>query len=374
MTDADYEGYSFEKGGTSKNPSYLLRDANGNVLRTYTQAQYAHLQRRGHGNATLDRLDSAAFFRSRGGQTASEKAAAIRQEEQNFRAGESQKTREFQAAEGEKDRVARAEQGQQQRDFQAEQSRLAREARQKEVEGERKWKEEQTRQEEMRRLQNTSWEEQGFDAEQRMELSELHRKRNSIAKDPNLRDNQTERDAALKDIDDQIAKIKPINPPKSKQDAFNDSIVTDTTTGIRYRQDGRGNWIPMETTQPKPMSPQEIYESSFVDENGNRWINDGKGGIRQIANTSDATPDEARRKYIFDRIKELTAENAEVRFTIPDAIKKAGEEYDAVVGSQSPSTPTPTNGGAQPPPAKPLSADEAKKKWALPRLDDDKQF
>jgi hypothetical protein len=207
-----------------------------------------------------------------------------------------------------------------------------------------------------------------------MELSELHRKRNSIAKDPNLRDNQTERDAALKDIDDQIAKIEPINPPKSKQDAFNDSIVTDTTTGIRYRQDGRGNWIPMETTQPKPMSPQEIYESSFVDENGNRWINDGKGGIRQIANTSDATPDEARRKYIFDRIKELTAENAEVRFTIPDAIKKAGEEYDAVVGSQSPSTPTPTNGGAQPPPAKPLSADEAKKKWALPRLDDDKQF
>lgn len=245
----------------------------------------------------------------------------------------------------------------------AEQNRLAREARQKEVEDERVWKE-----------QHTSWEEQGFDAEQRMNLRELHRKRNSIAEDPKLRDNQTERDAALKEVDDQIAKIKPINPPKSKQDTFNDSIVTDATTGIRYRQDGRGNWIPMETTQPKPMSPQEIYESAYRDENGTLWISDNKGGIvpLQDAAPSEAKPDLQRAKYITSRVAELMdetngsnqkiIENGGKLPTREEAEQMAMREYDSYAGAGAVSTPTPPKGGAQSSSTKPLPADEEEKK------------
>ena len=372
MTDADYEGYTFTKAGSVKNPVYELEDTSGKVVRTYSQAQYDFMQKRGHSNSTMDRLDSAAFFRSQGGKTATERAEDIREEERDFRAGEADKTRKFNAEEGEKDRTFKAEQAQEDRDYRTEQERLRREARQKELEDERKWKEEQARQEEMRRLQNASWEEQGFDAEQRMNLRELHRKRNSIAEDPKLRDNQTERDAALKDIDDQISKIKPINPPKSKQDAFTDSIVTDATTGIRYRQDGRGNWIPMETTQPKSMSPQEIWASAFVAPDGTRWISDGRGGITPLTDPNakaDAMSKNKRTEYILGRVKELLAPDIngnDSKFTPKTAAERAAEEYDAVSGGGAApaSTSKPIGTDKEGNPIHPLPADEEKKnKW-----------
>lgn len=279
---------------------------------------------------------------------------ARQKDEQEWKSGENQKELAWKTKENQKEIDARAEQG-----------RLTREARQKELEDERVWKE-----------QHTSWEEQGYDAEQRMNLRELHRKRNSIAEDPKLRDNQTERDAALKDIDDQIARIKPINPPKSNQDAFNDSIVTDATTGIRYRKDVRGNWIPMETTQPKPMSPQEIYKSAYRDENGTLWIGDNKGGIVPLQNTtpSEAKPDLQRAKYITSRVAELMdetngsnqkiIENGGKLPTREEAEQIAMREYDSYTGAGATPTPaaTPKKDGAQSSSTKPLPVDEEKKK------------
>ena len=60
--------------------SYELRDPNGNVRRRYSGGQMANVTRRGNSGATMDPLDSAAFFRIGGGKTADEKAEEQRQQ------------------------------------------------------------------------------------------------------------------------------------------------------------------------------------------------------------------------------------------------------------------------------------------------------
>lgn len=53
-------------------------------------------------------------------------------------------------------------------------------------------------------------------------------------------------------------------PQPSEQDKFAAGIVTDPKTGIRYRQDGRGNYQPIEEPpQPqRPLSAQEYYDQN----------------------------------------------------------------------------------------------------------------
>ena len=95
------------------------------------------------------------------------------------------------------------------------------------------------------------------------------------------------------------------------------------------------------------MTPQEIWESAFVAPDGTRWIRDGRGGIVPLQSTtpSGTTPETERRDYILKSVKEMQTQIDEGKLTLSDAVKKAAETYDAVVGSTS--TPTSTEGGEE---------------------------
>ena len=272
-----------------------------------------------------------------------------------------------------------AKRDQQEREFQTQRDEAGRIARQEEIESQREWQLDT----EQRALDVKSWEEEGFDAEQRAWISDMRRKRKSIERDKTL--SESERVAALKEIDDAIAAEEPVNPPKSPQQEFDAGIVTDKKSGIRYRRDARGNWIPMEAPDSKPLSAKEIYESAYRDENGTLWTTDNKGGIVPLQNstTSEAKPDVQRAKYISDRVAALTDVDSEKNKggklpTREEAEQIAMREYDLYsrVGAASAptSTPAPTNGGAQLPPVKPLPLEEAKKRWGAGFKNNDKQF
>lgn len=68
--------YQLEQDGNN----YVLKDANGNVKRTYSKSQMDAIGRRGTSGATMDALDSAAYFRFSGGKTDEEKAEILRQQ------------------------------------------------------------------------------------------------------------------------------------------------------------------------------------------------------------------------------------------------------------------------------------------------------
>lgn len=251
------------------------------------------------------------------------------------------------------------------RDFQRERDKEGREARQKDIESQRNWQLET----EQRALDVKSWEERGFDAEQRAWLSDMHRKRKSIERDNTL--TESEKAAALKEIDDAIKAETPVNPPKSSQDEFDAGIVTDKKSGIRYRRDARGNWIPMEEPDSKSLSAKEIFDSAYVASDGTRWILDGKGGIVPLEDPkaqAESAAKASRTKYVMERVRELLRpdkDGVESKHSLETAKRQAIQEYDSITGGGN---------GAQLPPVKPISLEEAKKRWGAGFKNNDKQF
>lgn len=271
-----------------------------------------------------------------------------------------------------------AKRDQQEREFQLERDKEGREARQKDIESQRNWQLET----EQRALDVKSWEERGFDAEQRAWLSDMHRKRKSIERDNTL--TESEKAAALKEIDDAIKAETPVNPPKSSQDEFDAGIVTDKKSGIRYRRDARGNWIPMEEPDSKSLSAKEIFDSAYVASDGTRWILDGKGGIVPLEDPkaqAESAAKASRTKYVMERVRELLRpdkDGFESKHSLETALRQAVQEYDSITGGGN-TADTKTggpinNGGAQLPPVKPTSLEEAKKRWGAGFKNNDKQF
>lgn len=382
MTDKDYGMYSLQQGGSAKRPVYNLLDNEGNVVRSYSQAQWDHLQKRGHSNSTMDRADSAAFFRSQGGQTAEEKAAAVRQGEQEFRASEAQKSRDAQAASQQKQQEWSSAEKQKDRDAQAEARNAEQEWRAAEAEKARKEKLDAER----RALQRRSYAEQGYSQEQILMLEDNDRKKLEIETDPNASINQ--QDLALKELEEERKKIgDPLRPPKSPQEEYNDSIIVDEKTGIRYRKNSRGDFERVEDAPAAPKSAQEIWDNAFVAPNGTRYIVDGRGGIVPIADPSAKVAEEAQRRrseHILKKLEEIKDDwdsGKNGAFDPQKIAKEIAAEYDAAYGgSTSAPTPTPApktdgaataTGGIRPLPA---TAEEMKNKFRKVKKDEDNLY
>lgn len=322
MTDADYGMYSLQQGGSAKRPVYNLLDNEGNVVRSYSQAQWDHLQKRGHSNSTMDRADSAAFFHSQGGQTAEEKAAAIRQGEQEFRASEAQKSRDAQAAsqkqqqewssaEKQKDREAQTETRNAEQKWRAAEAEKARQAQaDREREG-MLWRTEENEKArqgildaERRKQQRLSYAEQGYSQEQILKLEDNDRMQLEIDTDPNA--SQEQKDQALLELEEERKKIGgPLRPPaKTLQEEYNKSIVVDEKTGIRYRKNSRGDFERVED-----------------------------------ALDADGEAAERRNSYLLKRVEAERAQWIAAGNTKPfDAQKSlanAASDYDAVYGAQT---------------------------------------
>jgi hypothetical protein len=315
----------------------------------------------------MDRADSAAFFRSQGGQTAEEKAAAIRQGEQEFRASEAQKSRDAQAASQKQQQEWSSAEKQKDREAQAE----ARNA-------EQKWRAaeaEKARQErldaERREQQRLSYAEQGYSQEQILMLEDNDRKKLEIETDPNASINQ--QDLALMELEKERERIgKPLRPPaKTPQEEYEKSIVTDEKTGIRYRKNSRGDFERVEDAPAGTKSAQEIWDGAFVAPNGTRYIVDGRGGIVPIADPSAKVAEEAQRRrseYILKKLQEKKDDwdsKKDGAFDPQKTAKEIAAEYDAAYGGSSPTaTPAPKSDGAAPATdeIRPLPADEEEKK------------
>lgn len=364
MTDKDYGMYSLQQGGSAKRPVYNLLDNEGNVVRSYSQAQWDHLQKRGHSNSTMDRLDSAAFFRSQGGQTAEEKAAAIRQGEQEFRASEAQKSRDAQAAsqkqqqewssaEKQKDREAQIEARNAEQEWRAAEAEKARQAQaDREREG-MLWRTEEAEKERQERLdaerrkqQRLSYAEQGYSQEQILKLEDNDRKKLEIETDPNASINQ--QDLALMELEKERERIgKPLRPPKSPQEEYNDSIIVDEKTGIRYRKNSRGDFERVED------APDAAMEAA-----------------------------ERRNSYLLKRVEaeraQWIAEGHTASFDAKKSLADAASDYDAVYGAQAASSPeaknapaAPATDGIRPLPA---TAEEMKNKFRKVKKDEDNLY
>jgi hypothetical protein len=380
MTDKDYGMYSLQQGGSAKRPTYNLLDNEGNVVRSYSQAQWDHLQKRGHSNSTMDRVDSAAFFRSQGGQTAEEKAAAIRQGEQEFRASEAQKSRDAQAASQQKQQEWSSAEKQKDREAQAEARNAEQKWRAAEAEKERQAKLDAERRAQQRR----SYAEQGYSQEQILMLEDNDRKKLEIETDPNASINQQE--LALIELEDERKKIgDPLNPRKTPQEEYNDSIIVDEKTGIRYRKNSRGDFERVEDAPAGKKSAQEIWDGAFVAPNGTRYIVDGRGGIVPIADPRAKVAEEAQRRrseYILEKLQEKK-ENWDSKkngaFDPQKIAKEIAAEYDAAYGGSSPTaTPAPKSDGAAPATdgirPLPATAEEMKNKFRKVKKDEDNLY
>jgi hypothetical protein len=273
---------------------------------------------------------------------------------------------EWSSAEKLKDREAQAEARNAEQEWRAAEAEKARQAQAEEAEKARQERLDAER----RNQQRLSYAEQGYSQEQILKLEDNDRMKLDIMTDPNA--SQEQKDQALLELEKSRERIgKPLNPRKTPQEEYNDSIIVDEKTGIRYRKNSRGDFERVEDAPAGTKSAQEIWDGAFVAPNGTRYIVDGRGGIVPIADPSARVAEEAQRRrseYILEKLqekKETWNSKKDGAFDPQKIAKEIAAEYDAAYGGSSPTaTPAPKSDGAAPATdeIRPLPADEEEKK------------
>lgn len=162
-----------------------------------------------------------------------------------------------------------------------------------------------------------------------------------------------EKAQAIAELNEKKGLIKPLYPPQATaQQDFENSIVTDPTTGLRYRKTSRGEFELLET----PPTNQNDAAA--------------KAQARQAQKAWDKY-----QKFVDEKLKEKYAKSQDPYAKDEDKIfdrekimKEAEEDYEAIYGAipsdpnETP-TPSPTPTPTPTPAPNPATADELKNKY-----------
>ena len=371
MTDKDYGMYSLQQGGSAKRPTYNLLDNEGNVVRSYSQAQWDHLQKRGHSNSTMDRADSAAFFRSQGGQTAEEKAAAIRQGEQEFRASEAQKSRDAQAASQKQQQEWSSAEKQKDREAQVErlkQEKADREALEmRKLELQRQFK----REEDARAARYEDLIRKGYSHGDAMSIVDLQEEKSATIanKENRLSDDQIQ--AGVAEIDGRIAKFKPTYKPQIDPNDPSSAIQQVTLANgnvVNLMRDSSGRWSEFVSQGEKDAQALKVAQA--------RAENQEAIALRRESEKEARAERSFVAKFVADALKNYDPNMGEAAPDVETLRKQAIELYRGAYGGTA--MPAPKSDGAAP--AKdgirplPATAEEMKNKFRKVKKDEDNLY
>lgn len=231
-------------------------------------------------------------------------------EEQAWKSDENEKERKWKEGENLLEQISRKDLQNDQQEFLTGKQKAEQEWRAAEAEKARQERLDAERREQQRR----SYAEQGYSQEQILKLEDNDRMKLDINTDPNA--SQEQKDQALLELEEKRKKIGgPLNPRKSPQEEYNDSIIVDEKTGIRYRKNSRGDFERVED------APDAAGEAA-----------------------------ERRNSYLLKRVEAERAQWIAAGNTAPFDAKKslaaAASDYDAVYGAQTVSSPEAKNAPA----------------------------
>ena len=175
----------------------------------------------------------------------------------------------------------------------------------------------------------------GFSTDQILELEKIDADKVAAMKNNSL--TKEEKDLALLDLDRKAQEMMPLYPPQATtQQDFENSIVTDPNTGLRYRKTSRGEFELLETP---PSNQNDAAAKAQARQAQKAWDSYQKFIVDEVGTAYDTAVADGKP---FDR----AAEEA-----------KAKKKYEAIHGAipQDPNatptptptpTPAPTGGGA----------------------------